>query len=88
MGPKHVPMRMCVACRQNFPKREMIRIVREPGGEVMIDPSGKRAGRGAYICRRPECRENLGTRRSIEHALRTALTDDEWARLSNPIEPR
>ena len=54
---KKVPMRTCCGCRQSFPKKELIRIVRTPEGEVVIDYSGKKAGRGAYICDKPECIE-------------------------------
>lgn len=46
---RRIPQRMCVACRQMRPKREMVRIVRTPGGEVRLDPTGKAAGRGAYV---------------------------------------
>ncbi|HHV61612.1 MAG TPA: YlxR family protein [Firmicutes bacterium] len=47
---RKIPQRMCVGCQQVRPKRELVRIVRTPAGEVEIDPTGKRAGRGAYIC--------------------------------------
>ena len=55
MKPKHVPERMCVACRRRRPKRELLRVVLTPEGPV-IDPSGKKPGRGAYVCPdQPEC---------------------------------
>lgn len=55
MKPKHVPERMCVACRKRRPKRELLRVVLTPEGPV-IDPSGKKPGRGAYVCPdQPEC---------------------------------
>ncbi len=53
--PKHVPQRTCIACREKGDKRGLIRIVRSPDGEVAIDPTGKRNGRGAYLCHKPEC---------------------------------
>ena len=55
MKAKKIPMRMCVGCREMKPKRELIRVVRSPEGEVSMDPVGKKPGRGAYVCRNPEC---------------------------------
>jgi predicted RNA-binding protein YlxR (DUF448 family) len=52
---KKVPQRTCVACRQTSAKRQLVRVVRAPDGSVTIDASGKRSGRGAYLCATPEC---------------------------------
>lgn len=52
---KKIPQRMCIACRQMRDKRELLRVVRSPDGVVSIDPSGKKNGRGAYICSSPQC---------------------------------
>ncbi len=56
-GPrlKHVPVRTCIACRQERGKRELVRVVRTPAGSVLMDPTGKLAGRGAYLCRAKLC---------------------------------
>jgi|SRR3954466_7599887 predicted RNA-binding protein YlxR (DUF448 family) len=53
--PRHVPQRTCVACRQTGAKRGLVRIVRATDGSVAIDDTGKRSGRGAYLCHTPEC---------------------------------
>ena len=53
--PRHVPQRTCVACRQTSAKRQLVRVVRGLDGSVQIDPTGKRSGRGAYLCDSPEC---------------------------------
>lgn len=53
--PRHVPQRTCVACRQTNAKRQLVRVVRAPDGSVTIDPSGKRSGRGAYLCNSLDC---------------------------------
>jgi predicted RNA-binding protein YlxR (DUF448 family) len=53
--PRHIPQRTCVACRQTNAKRQLVRVVRGPDGSVTIDPTGKRSGRGAYLCDSPEC---------------------------------
>jgi uncharacterized protein len=81
MGRKHVPMRMCIACRQSLPKRGLVRVVRLSDGRVTLDPTGKQPGRGAYVCRRKACWHAALTKRSVEHALKTTLSDDEWAEL-------
>jgi len=76
---KHVPQRTCVGCREVLPKRKMVRIVRTVEG-VQIDPTGKLAGRGAYLHDRRECWER-GLRGALAHALKTTLTFDDRARL-------
>lgn len=76
---KHVPQRTCVGCRNILPKRQMIRIVRTAEG-VNVDPTGKFAGRGAYLHDRHECWER-GMKGALAHALKTVLTEDDRARL-------
>ena len=76
---KHVPQRTCVGCREILPKRRMVRIVRTAAG-VRVDPTGKLAGRGAYLHDRRECWE-LGLRGALAHALKTELTTEDRARL-------
>ncbi len=76
---KHVPQRTCVGCRDVLPKRQMVRIVRTTEG-AQVDPTGKLAGRGAYLHDRRECWER-GMRGGLAHALKTVLTEDDRARL-------
>lgn len=71
---KHVPERTCVACRTRRPKRQLIRIVRTESG-LVIDESGKRSGRGAYLCPQRRCWEQALKRGALAHALRAALTE-------------
>ena len=56
-------------------------MVRLSDGRVVLDSSGKQSGRGAYVCRKNQCWQDALTRRSVEHALKTTLGDDEWAEL-------
>ena len=77
--PKHIPQRTCVGCRLVLPKRSLVRLVRRPEG-VQIDPSGKLAGRGAYLHNVRSCWEK-GLKGSLGHALKTELTPDDVARL-------
>ncbi len=69
MAAKKVPMRMCVGCRVMRPKKEMLRVVRSAEGKVSIDPTGKAAGRGAYICKDIACLERAIKSRGLERAF-------------------
>jgi predicted RNA-binding protein YlxR (DUF448 family) len=77
---KHVPQRTCVGCRMVLPKRTLVRIVRRPEG-VQIDPTGKLAGRGAYLHDRRACWER-GLSGALARALKTELTAQDKARLT------
>ena len=68
--PKHVPQRTCVACRRTDAKRGLVRIVRLPDARVAIDPTGKKAGRGAYICADRACWETALKRHALPRALK------------------
>src|SRR5690242_9514527 len=70
---KHIPQRSCVACRTVRDKRDLVRVVRTPEDEVLIDPTGKRAGRGAYLCRAWDCFRTAVKRKSFERALKGPL---------------
>jgi predicted RNA-binding protein YlxR (DUF448 family) len=77
---KHVPQRTCVGCREVLPKRSLIRVVRSQQG-IQVDPTGKLAGRGAYLHDRYACWE-IGLRGALAHALKTDITDEEMECLS------
>lgn len=66
---KKVPLRRCIVCREMKPKREMIRVVRTPQGEVAIDPTGKRSGRGAYVCFNESCLKGAPRGKRLEKEL-------------------
>lgn len=74
--PKHVPMRTCVACREKDAKREFVRIVRTPDRGVDIDPTGKRNGRGAYLCHKRGCWEKAASGSILERALKVELDQE------------
>src|SRR5512146_166854 len=78
---KHVPLRTCIACRQNRGKRELVRVVRTPAAGVQVDLTGKVAGRGAYLCRARTCWSQALGSRKLETALKTTLSDEERAAL-------
>nr|WP_277995680.1 MULTISPECIES: YlxR family protein [Moorella] len=72
---------MCVGCRARNDKRNLLRVVRTPAQEVVLDPTGKRAGRGAYICPRVECLRKAVKSRALERALGVSLTPEVLADL-------
>jgi hypothetical protein len=79
--PKHVPIRTCIACRQEAGKRELVRVVRTPSGSVQVDPTGKLAGRGAYICRTRACWAQVLQGQRLSGALKTTLSAEDLAAL-------
>lgn len=74
--PKHVPQRTCVSCREHVAKRTLFRIVRTPEGQVEIDPTGKKNGRGAYLCDQRGCWDRAVTTNVLARALNTELTHE------------
>lgn len=84
MKAKHVPVRTCVICAEKEAKRGLTRIVRTPEG-IMIDPTGKMNGRGAYLCAQPACWQRAAQSNALARALRTELTDDDRARLGQAV---
>lgn len=70
---KKVPQRTCVGCKQVKEKRELLRIVRTPEQKIMIDPTGKRSGRGAYICKSISCLEAALAGRHLQQALKSEI---------------
>ena len=78
---KHIPLRTCVACREVKSKRELIRLVCNVDGNVQVDTSGKKPGRGAYLCRMPECWQSGLVGGRLEHVLRTGLTRENREQL-------
>jgi len=74
MKQKKIPMRMCVGCREMKEKRSLIRVVRNPEGEVSLDAGGKKPGRGAYVCRNAECLGRAIRQKQLERQLEVQLT--------------
>ena len=78
---KHIPRRTCVVCREARPKRQFTRLVRTPEG-IRIDPTGKLAGRGAYLCDQATCWQKAARGDALGRALKTELTDEERAMIA------
>lgn len=75
---KSVPMRMCIACREMKPKKEMLRVVKNADGEIFADVSGKAAGRGAYVCSAESCRKKLNDKKLLHKAFSADVSVDVY----------
>ena len=88
MKHKQTPMRMCVGCREMKPKKELIRVVRQPSGQVMLDRTGKAAGRGAYVCPDSACLEKARKSRVLERTLEAAIEPEVYDQLAKELDAR
>lgn len=86
MQKRKIPMRQCLGCRTMFPKRELIRVVRSPEGELSLDFKGKAPGRGAYLCPNPECLKKARKARAIERAFEMSVPDEVYEALEKRME--
>ena len=84
--PKKIPQRMCLGCREHKPKMELIRVVRSPEGEIFVDLTGRKNGRGAYLCRNTDCLKKAKKQRSLERALDCEISEEVYARLAEELE--
>ncbi len=69
MAQKKIPMRQCIGCQTSRPKKELVRIVRGPTGEISLDPIGKKPGRGAYLCPDPACLKKAQKKKALERSF-------------------
>lgn len=75
---KKIPMRMCIACREMKPKGEMTRVVKTADDEIYLDPTGKAAGRGAYVCNNAECLKKLNDKKLLHKAFSANVSKDVY----------
>ncbi len=83
---KKIPQRQCMGCRERMEKRQLIRVVRTPEGEVTLDFSGKLNGRGAYICPKAECLKKAQKSKALDRSLEVTIPEEVYGRLSREIE--
>ncbi len=83
---KKIPQRQCMGCRERTDKRNLIRVVRTPQGDVQLDFSGKLSGRGAYICPKAECLKKAQKSKALDRSLEVPIPDEVYDRLSREIE--
>lgn len=86
MKQKKVPMRMCLGCQEMKPKKELIRVVKNKENEISLDFTGKKPGRGAYICKSVECFEKAKKGKRFERAFGTSIDPEIYAELEKQLE--
>ena len=86
MTAKKIPMRMCIGCREMKPKRELIRIVKTPEGEIKLDLTGKLNGRGAYVCRSVDCLNKIRKANGLSHTFCMKVESEIYDRLQRELE--
>ncbi len=86
MKPKKIPMRMCIGCGEMKPKKELIRIVKAPDGEISLDFTGKKSGRGAYICRNPGCLDAAQKARKLEKSFSCRIDSEVYEVMKHELD--
>ena len=84
--PKSIPQRQCVGCREMKEKKALLRIVRTPEGEVLLDATGKKSGRGAYVCPDPACLKKARKSKALERAFETSIPPEVYDALEAQME--
>lgn len=82
---KKIPMRRCLATGESFPKKDLLRVVRTPEGEVKVDTTGKLNGKGAYVSKSTEALQILKTKKFLDKALEVQVADDVYEEILNII---
>ena len=88
MTAKKIPMRKCMGCMEAKPKKELVRVVRQTDGAVCVDATGRKNGRGAYLCPSRTCLQKAQKARRLERALECTISEDVYAALEAQIEER
>jgi predicted RNA-binding protein YlxR (DUF448 family) len=82
---KKIPQRRCVGCGEHFAKSELVRVLRTPEGEILLDLTGKKSGRGAYICKSASCLKKARKSRRIETSLECAIPEEVYNKMEEEI---
>ena len=83
---KKIPKRMCVSCREMFEKRALRRIVKTPEGEIVYDPTGKKSGKGAYICTNPDCFVKIRKGKILEKTFKMEVPKEVYDELEEILK--
>ncbi len=86
MKPKKIPLRQCIGCVEMKPKFDLIRVVRDPEGTISLDTTGKKNGRGAYVCRCAACLEKAMKAKKLERAFSTQIPTEVYDLLKREME--
>ena len=85
MKQKKIPMRKCTGCGEQKPKKELVRVVKTPDGEVLLDLTGKASGRGAYICNNAECLKKARKSKRIDRTFEMTIPDEIYVKMEEEI---
>ena len=83
---RKVPMRTCIGCREQKPKKDLIRVVKDKENKIFIDKTGKANGRGAYLCNDKNCLEKAIKSKALNRAFTTEISEDDYENLINSVE--
>ncbi len=84
-GEKKIPLRRCVGCGKMMPKNKLLRVILTPEGEIKAGAVGRQNGRGAYICRSPECLKKAEETRGLERSLKRRIPNDVYRKLKEEM---
>ena len=82
---RKVPTRRCTGCGEHFPKNTLIRVLRTPEGEILLDLTGKKSGRGAYICKNATCLKKARKSRRIETSLECSISEELYEKMEEEL---
>lgn len=85
MKQKKIPLRKCTGCGEQKPKKELVRVVKTPNGEILLDLTGKASGRGAYICNNAECLKKARKSKRIERTFEMTIPDEVYKQMEEEI---
>lgn len=86
MAEKKVPLRRCAGCNEQKSKREFVRVIRTPEGEILLDETGKANGRGVYLCPNKSCLQKARKAKRLERNLKVAIPDEIWEQLEAKLD--
>jgi len=86
MRMKKIPLRQCTGCNRRKEKKDLIRIIRTPDDEIVVDLTGKKNGRGAYICNSTECLQLAKKKKSLERSLKTAIPEEVYQEIAKEMD--
>lgn len=85
LNVKKQPVRRCTGCGEHFPKKELVRVVRTPEGNIELDLIGKKSGRGVYVCKKSDCFKKARKARRFESALECSIPDEIYEKLAEEL---
>ena len=86
MAMKKIPLRQCIGCGEMKNKREMIRVIKTPEGEILLDATGRKNGRGAYLCPSGECLKKAVNNKGLERSVKMAIPKEIYENLEKEME--